>query len=984
MFTQVSSLQQFPEMERALLDKWYSTGIIDGYLRKNENAKETFSFLDGPITANNPMGVHHAWGRTYKDLWQKFNNLIGRKQRFQSGFDCQGLWVEVEVEKELKLHTKKDIENLVPGDKKASIAKFVQLCKDRVYKYSGVQTEQSKRLGYFMDWDNSYFTMNDENNYMIWRFLSTCHSNGWVYKGHESVPWCPRCETAISQHEMLTEDYKEVVHESVFIEFPLVGKKGEYLLVWTTTPWTIPANIAVAVDEKIEYSLVKGATGKSFWVAKDLVEAVFKKEYQSIEKTVPGKELVGMQYEGPFDHLPAVAEVKASSKKFHTVIPTDSMIMPISTTEGTGLVHTAVSAGTEDFMLGRKLGLPMIPVIADDASYLPGLGELSAKNAKKHPELIIDFLKTYKEGEFLFSTLRYKHRYPACWRCKAELVWKVADEWYIAMDRPSIEATAGKYKTLRERMIAVAKQINWIPGFGLERELDWLKNMHDWLISKKNRYWGLSLPIYECNDCKTFEVLSSKEELKKRAISGWADFDGHTPHKPFIDEVTIACGTCKQAIHRIEDVGNPWLDAGIIAYSTISKDNKGAPLYVTDKKQWEQWFPADFITESFPGQFKNWFYSLIAMSSVMEDKPPFKTVLGFATCTGEDGRAMHKSWGNYIEFNEGAEKIGVDVMRWLFARQNPSDNLLFGYKKADEVRRQFYLMVWNVYKFFVDYATLEKNSLQGAPNLTINKKSLLDQWIMERLSVYVAESKKAYKIYDVQTVALKGEAFMNDVSTWFIRRSRDRVWVNSDNKDDKQSFYETLHSVLVVFSVTVSPIMPFISDAIYTNLTGEKSVHLSQWIDLVVPQNMSGIQNMTVVRSLAEAGHRVRKENKLKVRQPLNLVTVQLAKDTVFDESESLIDILKAELNVKKVILSKGKTEQHEVVFDTVLTEELAREGKMRDLVRSIQEQRKIKQVKPDQKIKLTIPSEFMQWKEYIAKRVLASEITAGKMTVSE
>ena len=695
-----------------------------------------------------------------------------------------------------------------------------------------------------------------------------------------------------------------------------------------------------------------------------------------------------MKYEGPFDHLPAVAEVKSKHKKFHTVVATDKMIMPITTTEGTGLVHTAVSAGTEDFMLGRKLGLPMIPVINDDASYMEGFGQLSGKNAKKHPELIIDFLKTYREGEFFFSTLRYKHRYPACWRCKAELVWKVADEWYIAMDVSAkslkLKAKSNDVGTLRERMISVAKQIKWIPGFGLERELDWLKNMHDWLISKKNRYWGLALPIYECDDCKTFEVVESKEDLEKRAVSGLSSLQGTSPHKPFIDDVTIACSTCKKELHRIEDVGNPWLDAGIVAYSTIKKNNKGEPLYTLNKKQWEEWFPVDFITESFPGQFKNWFYALIAMSTVMEDKPAFKTVLGFATCTGEDGRPMHKSWGNAIEFNEGAEKIGVDVMRWMYARQSPTDNLLFGYKRADEVRRQFYLMIWNVYKFFVDYATMEKVDLKGKPNLSLTKSNVLDEWIMSKLSIFVSESKKSYTEYNVQAVALAAEAFMNDTSTWFIRRSRDRIWVNSDNQTDKQAFYETLHAVLVVFSVTTSPIMPFITDEIYTNLTGEKSVHLSHWVSMDAPKSMSIIQNMAIVRSLAEAGHRVRKENKLKVRQPLNSVTIILAKDTIFEESNAFLDILKSELNVKKVILSKGKTEQHEVAFDMVLTDELVREGKMRDLVRSIQEQRKIKQVRQDQKIKLTIPREFMQWKEYIAKRVLASAISEGEMGINE
>ena len=268
----------FIQMEHKWLKYWYEKGIAKKYLNKNKSSEKYFSFLDGPITANNPMGVHHAWGRTYKDLWQKFHNLLGDKQRFQNGFDCQGLWVEVEVEKELKLRSKKDIENLVQGDKFASIAKFVQLCKDRVIKFSGIQTEQTKRLGNFMDWDNSYFTMSEDNNYMIWRFLKKCYENRWIYKGQESVPWCPRCETAISQHEMLTEDYKEVVHESIYFELPIEDRKDEYLLVWTTTPWTLPANIAVAVDVKMDYALVEGTTGYKFWLAKERISAIFSPE----------------------------------------------------------------------------------------------------------------------------------------------------------------------------------------------------------------------------------------------------------------------------------------------------------------------------------------------------------------------------------------------------------------------------------------------------------------------------------------------------------------------------------------------------------------------------------------------------------------------------------------------------------------------------------------------------------------------------------
>ncbi|HEX7542934.1 MAG TPA: class I tRNA ligase family protein, partial [Patescibacteria group bacterium] len=309
MFKPVNSNENFPEMEKKWLRYWYEKGIDKKYREKNSKSNKYFSFLDGPITANNPMGVHHAWGRTYKDLWPRFYNLLGFKQRFQNGFDCQGLWVEVEVEKELGLRSKKDIENLVSGDPKASIAKFVQLCKDRVSKFSKIQTEQSKRLGYFADWEHSYFTMSDENNYMIWNFLKKCYDHGWIYKGRESVPWCPRCETAISQHEMLTEDYKELVHESVYLELPIVKRKNEYLLIWTTTPWTIPANIAVAINKDYDYSLVEGTSGELFWVAKDLTNAVFGKDFKQIVKTVKGQELVGLKYNGPFDDLPAVSEV---------------------------------------------------------------------------------------------------------------------------------------------------------------------------------------------------------------------------------------------------------------------------------------------------------------------------------------------------------------------------------------------------------------------------------------------------------------------------------------------------------------------------------------------------------------------------------------------------------------------------------------------------------------------------------------------------
>lgn len=984
-FDEVDLQVNFPEMEEKLQKHWYEDGIVDKYLHKNDDKKETFSFVDGPITANNPMGVHHGWGRSYKDLWQKYNNMKGKRQRFQNGFDCQGLWVEVEVEKELGLKSKKDIENLVPGDKAASIAKFVDLCKERVYKYSGIQTEQTKRLGNFMDWDHSYFTMSDENNYMIWHFLKTCYEHGWIYKGKDSVAWCPRCETAISQHEMLTEDYKELVHQSIYFALPITESEDENLLVWTTTPWTLPANIAVAVDGKIDYSLVE-FEGQKYWIAKELVEVVFKNKEHKIVKTVKGTELNGLKYSWAFDHLPKVKEVaEENPDTFHTVVLTDDQIMPISVTEGTGMVHTAVSAGMEDFKLGKKLGLPMIEIIDDTATYIDGFDEFSGKNAKKHPEVILDYLKEQdlQGSHWVFAVVPYKHRYPACWRCKTELVWKVADEWYISMDRPSHKASADRSenKTLRERMIRVAKEINWIPGFGMERELDWLNNMHDWLISKPNRYWGLALPIYECKKCGHFEVLGGKAELREKAIEGWDKFEGHTPHKPWIDEVKIKCSECGETVERLGDVGNVWLDAGIVPFSTIAEDNSGEPLYLKDRKKWEEWFPATFITESFPGQFKNWFYSLIAMSTVLENKAPMKTILGYATMLAEDGRAMHKSWGNSIEFNEGAEKIGVDVMRWIFAKQSYTDNLLFGYKVADETRRQFHLKLWNVYNFFVTYANIDG----WEPERPVGKYShgstenILDHWIISRLEATTKSVTDSLDKYVANSAATEIEKFVDDLSNWYVRRSRDRVGPTSQDTEDRNSFYETMFVVLETVSRLMAPINPHMSDVMYTNLTKEESVHLGHWPTYNEKFYDAALEeDMAAARLLVEQIHSERKAKQLPVRQALIKATVTVP--SVF--SEEIRKIVKEEVNVKELVLSEGSDPS--VVLDTTMTPELEQESQARASIRQIQEGRKALGTALDEFVIVTLPSWPEKYEEEIKRKALVKELKKGEFKVEK
>ena len=996
MLKSVDPKPNFPELEKKHLDRWYSEGILQKYLKKNATSKKKFSFQDGPITANNPMGVHHAWGRTYKDLWQKFYNLLGYKQRFQNGFDCQGLWVEVEVEKELGLKTKKDIENLIPGDSKASVARFVELCKERVKKFAAIQTQQTQRLGNFMDWDHSYFTMSDENNYMIWHFLKVCFEHGWIYKGKDAVPWCPRCETAISQHEMLTEDYKEMTHESVFVKFPITtnGWEKTNLLIWTTTPWSVPADVAVGINTAFTYGIWedKRTKEKVILLHRDAEgnepQRIHKKKPISLHEFVlngvdgeflftrgiSGKDLLGLVYKAPFDHLDAVVEAKNEHPNtFHTVVDASDIV---TAEEGTGLLHVAPSAGGEDFKLGREQNLSVIPVLKDDASYLDGLGEFSGKNAKKHPELIIDYLK---DKGFLFKSYHYTHRYPACWRCKNELVWKVADEWYIAMDVPSKKIK----KTFREMMQANAKKITWMPEFGRDRELDWLKNMHDWLISKKNRYWGLALPIYEC-ECGAFAVIGSKEELQKKAVEGWEKFDGKTPHKPWIDEVKITCDACGKTTSRIEDVGNPWLDAGIVPYSTISRDNLGKPMYLEDKKEWLTWFPINFITESFPGQFKNWFYALIAMSTALEDKNPFQRVLGYGTLLAEDGRPMHKSWGNSIEFNEGAEKIGVDVMRWMYVRQNPADNMLFGYKKADEVRRSFMLMLWNSYRFYVEYVLLDKFSPKNVLEMP-NSSKVLDTWLLHRCIQMTVQVKESLLGYDARQASEIVETFVHDFSTWYIRRSRERVGLDSSDQEDKRNFYTTIHWVLVQLSIVLSPFTPFIAEEIFMNLTGKESVHLEMWSEIKQDVNKDLLSDMALVRSLVEAGHRARKGNKLKVRQPLSQVSFTMPQNFNISDTSQLEQYKKLimdELNVKEVKIKKKVVAEIEAQYDTNITEELRKEGIAREYIRMVQQERKKLNLQQSDKISLVLPKDFPADAKHEAN--LASKVGATKIVYGD
>ena len=932
MFKPVPSQVDFVAQEYEILRFWEEKRIFEK-LRKLRAKGPIWSFIDGPITANNPMGVHHGWGRTYKDLYHRFKAMQGHHTRYQNGFDCQGLWVEVNVERDMGFKGKQDIEDY-------GLEKFIILCKQRVLKYAGVMTEQSKRLGFWMDWDNletlktlhdaldddpltvmtlegaegpvtgtveqlvgrlgmpelggSYFTLSEENNYTIWTVLKSCHDRGWIYKGRDVMPWCARCGTAISQHEIVTEGYRELTHPSITLRFPLVDRAGESLLVWTTTPWTLSSNVAAAVGPELTY--VKVRQGEEIFYLSRGTLHMLKGDYE-VEEELLGFDMEGWVYHGPFDELPAQKESGVSGK--HKVILWDE----VGEEEGTGIVHIAPGCGAEDFQLSKEFDLVAIAPLTENGIFIDGFDWLSGMSVKKVAQPIFDNLT---EKGLTYKVEDYTHRYPVCWRCQEELVFRLVDEWFISMgtklDIPYEEVTdEQKDANLRYQIMeVVTDETNWHPSFGKERELDWLRNMDDWMISKK-RYWGLALPIWECAGCSHFEVIGSREELKERAVVGWDAFEGHSPHRPFIDEIEIECGECGQRMKRIPDVGNPWLDAGIVAMSTMR--------YNSDRKYWNKWYPAELISESFPGQFRNWFYSLLAMSTILERKAPFRHVFTYATLTAEDGREMHKSWGNMIEFNEAADSMGVDVMRWLFCSHKPEKDLAFGYSRGDEVRRHFLIPLWNVYSFFVTYALIDgwvpKKGLKTSP-------SLLDRWILSRMNEVTRDVTAYLESYEPNMAAAVVDRFIDHLSNWYLRRSRRRFWVeagSSDEEDaDKNAAYDTLYRVLISLSRLLAPFVPFVSEVMHQNLVrsvdsgAPESVHHCDWLlsDSVDEELNS---EMALVLRLVSLGHAARNQANRKLRQPLSEIAFAVGMDKERDVVMRYADLVGDELNVKNVRL---------------------------------------------------------------------------------
>ena len=860
-FAAVGSSVDLPELEHGVLELWERERSFD-VLRKKNAGHPRFSFYDGPITANvEAMGIHHGWSRTYKDVYQRYQAMLGQDQRYQNGFDCQGLWVEVQVERELNLNSKREIETY-------GIDRFSEACRARVDRSAAAITRQSIRFGQWMDWDSSYYTYSDNNISHIWHVLKICQERGWLYKGHRSMPWCARCGTALSQHEMI-DSYREMTHASIYAKLPIAGSTGQFFLVWTTTPWTLPANVALAVHPDLDY--VRAKVGDEVYVLGKKVYETLALPGATVLETVKGQSLVGLRYGGPFDELPAAAPAKA----VHRVIEWDA----VSEEEGTGIVHIAPGCGAEDFGLSKTESLPVLVPINDSARFVRGYGWLEGKDARDVAQEIADDLS--KRG-FLYRVLPYTHRYPVCWRCNEEIVFRVDDEWFIAMDE------------LRPQLAAAAREVDWIPAAAGARMQNWLQNMGDWNISRK-RYWGLPLPFYTCANGHFF-VLGSEEELRERAIRGLEGL--RELHRPWIDGVVVACPTCTTESKRVKEVGDCWLDAGIVPFSTLD--------WLYDRTHWEQWFPADYIVEMVE-QVRLWFYSELFFSVVLTGKAPYRTCQAFEKVLAAPGEEFHKTGANMLDLAEACEDVGADVIRWLYTRQNLQENVYWGGAPTDDIKRRL-LTLWNTYSFFVTYANLDAFD-PNAPQVPVAERPLIDRWLLSALARLVRDCREALDRYDSTTAAYKMEAFWEDLSTWYVRRNRRRFW-QASSRQDSLAAYQTLYEALTTLARLFAPAMPFLAEAMYQNLvratrTGaEASVHHTEYPQVraeLIDDRLEA--RMRAAMRVVALGRSARAAAGVKTRTPLpKLIAVfhQADRDRgALDGQDELAAIICDELNVK-------------------------------------------------------------------------------------
>ncbi|HXA42354.1 MAG TPA: isoleucine--tRNA ligase [Candidatus Solibacter sp.] len=919
-FAPVDSKVSFPEMEKRVREFWEREGIFRRSIEERP-ADKTWVFYEGPPTANGLPHMGHVIQRTLKDLFPRFHTMRGSRVVRKAGWDTHGLPVEIEVEKELGFTNKKQVEDY-------GIDAFNKKCRESVFRYIDIWTAFTHQLGFWLDLDDPYVTYESAYTESVWAILKKTWDRGLLYKGYRVVPYCPRCATPLSSHELSLGYQDDVKDPSVYPLFELTDEPGTYFLAWTTTPWTLPGNVALAVGPDIQY--VKVQNGDRKLILAEARLEVLEAEYQVLEK-LRSTDLVGKTYRSLYDYLvpkePAFFVVEANF---------------VSVEDGTGIVHTAAAYGEDDLKLAQEKGIPVRHVVDLNGRFLPEVEKFAGQFVK---DADVPIMVDLSERGLLYKKGTIRHTYPFCWRCGTPLLYYAMDSWFIRMSE------------VREKMIEVNRGTNWYPSHIREGRMgNWLESLQDWSLSRL-RYWGTPLPIWECESCDERRCVGSVAEL---GLSLEDDL-----HRPYIDRVTLPCPQCGATMHRVPDLIDVWFDSGAMPFAQYHQPFENDDVFAHQ-------YPADFICEGLD-QTRGWFYSLMAIGVLMAEQNSYRNVVVNGTVLDKDGKKMSKSVGNVVDPIPVIERYGADAVRWYFVTAASIGNdYRFGEDLIQKVATGVLSTLWHSYSFFVTYANLD-GFQPGQASLPVSERALIDRWLVSQLNICVRKVTEELEEFDPTGSARAIESFIDDLSNWYIRRSRRRFW-KSESDADKASAYQTLHQALVTTAQLLAPFTPFIADELFRNLAtgGADSVHLSDWPEVdagAVDEKLSA--DMARARRIVEMGHKERDRANLKVRQPLAGATVP--GPPLGDELEAIV---LDELNLKS--LSYGDPGGREVILDAELTPELRREGLAREVVRRVQGARKDADYNIEDRIEVLyhaggeLAEAVAEWTERIAGETLA------------
>ena len=879
MFEKVDQRVSFPELEVQLMKRWKDEGTFQQSLDLREG-RPRFVFYEGPPTANGKPATHHILARAFKDLFGRYKTMRGFYVERKAGWDTHGLPVEIEVEKKLNISGKFAIENEI------GVERFNELCRQSVYEYVEDWVAFSERMAFWQDYEHAYWTLTSEYIQSVWWALSEMWKQNLVYKGFRVAPYCSRCATPLSSHELSLGYRDNVPDPSVYIRFRLKNDPKTSILAWTTTPWTLPGNVALAVDNDIDYIKVK--EGDEYLILAEARLTVLQEPPQVVQR-MKGSDLVGLEYEPLYPY--SVPE----EGKAHYVVDADF----VSTEEGTGVVHTSALYGVDDLRLCQEKGIPFKHTVGLDGKFLPYVEKFAGLHVKEADPVIIDDLK---DRGLLYKAETTLHTYPFCWRCGTPLIYYALDAWYI------------RTTERKEQLLANNNTTHWVPDhIRTGRMGDWLENNIDWQFSR-SRYWGTPVPIWICEDCDEQRIVSSAAEI---GLDDKADL-----HRPYIDAVTLECEKCEGVMKRVPEVMDTWFDSGSMPFAQRGYPRNGKELF-------EETFPADFISEAVD-QTRGWFYTLLAISTLLFNQNSYRNVICLGHVVDPKGKKASKSRGNVLDPNYLFDNFGSDAVRWYFYTSTQiGENYRTGDAALKETVQQFFIPLWNCYSFFVTYARLD-NFDPAQPQVPVRERHVLDRWLLSKLSGLVASVAGGLDAYEPVEPARRIHRFVDDLSNWYIRRSRRRFWKSQSDRD-KAAAYQTLYQALRTVSELMAPFAPFVSDAMYRNLSEGKSVHLADFPVPVAPEDPQVEADMARARQGVEAGLAARDAARLKVRQPL--ASIALPGDPM---PEEIAAIVRDELNVKSITFGAP-----EVKLDTVITEELKLEGLAREVVRAIQDRRK-------------------------------------------